>query len=128
MGDVLDIKKRLAEKVKARLASSDDEMKEKYERLQALVANADSVDEVMGLVEEVALLSSTILAGVVNSIGDTNASDAESLSRFYFGTILGAGKLLAITEAMKLLMDRLAELEPDILDEHFLSILDELKD
>lgn len=128
MADVIDIRKRLAERVRSRFASSDEEMKEKYIRLQKLVSQAETVDDVLGLLEECIILPPTICGGLQQLIGNANPDDTESLARIYFGTLFGAGKLVAASEAMKLLMDRLAELEPEILDEHFLTVLDSLKD
>ena len=128
MADVIDIKKRLADRVKKRLASSDEEMQEKYNRLYELISQTETVDDVLGLLEETLLLSGSVVGDAEKTLGDTNPTDAESLAKLYFGTLLGAGKLFAVTEAIKLLMDRLSELEPDILSEHYLTILDELKE
>lgn len=128
MADVIDIRKKLADRVRTRLASSEDEMQAKYQRLQTLISGAESVDDVLGLLEETLTVPSTITGDLQARLGDTNPNEAESLAELYFSTLFGAGKLMASCEAMKLLMDRLAELEPDILDEHFLTILDKLKE
>ncbi len=127
MADVIDIRKKLADKVRARLALSNEDMKEKYARLQALVSESETVDDVLGLLEECLTLPPTICGEAQQTLGSTNPNDAESLARIYFSVLFAAGKLMATSEAMKILIDRLAELEPEILDEHFLTILDGLK-
>ena len=128
MADVIDIRKRLADKVRARFSSSDEDMKEKYSRLQNLVSQTDTIDDVLGLLEECIIIHPTVCGQLQQTIGGANPADAESLAGIYFEALLCAGKMAATCEAIKLLTDRLAEMEPEILDEHFLTILDKLKD
>jgi NDP-sugar pyrophosphorylase family protein len=126
---VIDIKQRLIEKVKKDLGTSGSEegIQRSLNELQETTGAAGSVEKVRELLGQVLELLSDGLTDLRMASQLADENDDKSLATLYVTGMIQAGNLYACSEALRMLMGQISNLEPELIDEHFLMMIDKIR-
>ena len=127
----IDIKKRLVDKVIEDVIEmkkkAPQELAEKDEQLQEIVDSMDDISSLVALHDEMFYMLSDTVHELDEIRADGPFESSESLAEMYFGCMLASGKMEASIIGMRKILSRICELEPKIVNEHMLKMVERLR-